>query len=232
MKSKTEEKRKARELRAQGFSIADIAKILNVSKGSVSPWVKDICLSSEQKKLLDEKNPIYGKKYNSEIYKDRIAKRIEKYRNKRQEYQNNGAKRIGDHNFIAGCLLYWAEGSKDKNSIRMTNSDVDMLRFFVKFLKESCLIPLEKIKISCNFYTNNGLTKEEIEAYWLKKLELPLSSLKKSQINQLPTSSSGNKKGKLPYGVVRLSVCSTELVQQIYGAIQAYADFENTEWLG
>ena len=50
-------------------------------------------------------------------------------------------------------------------------------------------------------------------------------------INPLPTSSSGLKKNRLPYGVCTLNVHSTELVQHIYGATQEYAGFEEPRWL-
>ena len=43
-------------------------------------------------------------------------------------------------------------------------------------------------------------------------------------LNHFPTSSSGKKRNRLPYGVCTLSVArSTRLVQHIYGAIQQYA---------
>ena len=39
---KLEEKNKAQQLRYEGFSMKQIATTLNVSKGSVSAWVRDI----------------------------------------------------------------------------------------------------------------------------------------------------------------------------------------------
>ena len=50
-------------------------------------------------------------------------------------------------------------------------------------------------------------------------------------LNHTPTSSSGRAKNKLPYGVVRLSVHQTRMVQHLYGAIQDYAGFEEPAWL-
>jgi hypothetical protein len=50
--------------------------------------------------------------------------------------------------------------------------------------------------------------------------------------NHYPTSSSGKKRRKLPYGVCTLTLAkSTHLVQHIYGAIQEYAGFEEPRWL-
>ena len=50
-------------------------------------------------------------------------------------------------------------------------------------------------------------------------------------LNHTPTSSSGRARNKLPYGVARLSVHQTAMVQHIYGAIQEYAGFEEPAWL-
>ena len=36
-------------------------------------------------------------------------------------------------------MLYWAEGSKRRNCVEFTNSDPDMMRRFVKFLRRYCL---------------------------------------------------------------------------------------------
>lgn len=57
--------------------------------------------------------------------------------------------------------------------------------------------------------------------------------LRKHTLNHMPTSSSGQKKNKLPYGVGTLRVgSSTQVVQHIFGAIQEYSGFEEPRWLG
>jgi hypothetical protein len=55
-------------------------------------------------------------------------------------------------------------------------------------------IDREAILLSLNVYTNNGLSIEEIEAYWLDLLDLPSSSVRKHMLNHRPTSSSGRAK--------------------------------------
>jgi hypothetical protein len=36
---------------------------------------------------------------------------------------------------MAGCMLYWAEGAKERNTVKFVNSDVAMVRLFVNFMK-------------------------------------------------------------------------------------------------
>ncbi|MGH2837938.1 MAG: hypothetical protein ACRDJY_06275 [Thermoleophilaceae bacterium] len=132
---------------------------------------------------------------------------------------------------MAGCMLYWAEGSKSRNTVKLANSDPDLVVFFCRFLRESLGVRDVDIRLSLNVYLGNGLALEEIESHWLTALELPRSSLRKHSVNSRPTSSSGRKANKLPHGVATVRVQSTQLVQHIYGAIQEYADFDNPAWL-
>ena len=49
--------------------------------------------------------------------------------------------------FIAGMMLYWGEGNAaTKNGVVFSNSDPDMIKFYVLFLTRACGIPLAKIK--------------------------------------------------------------------------------------
>jgi hypothetical protein len=128
-------------------------------------------------------------------------------------------------------MLFWAEGAKRRTTIRFTNSDPYMLAVFRKFLVEAMAIGPDEIAMSINVYTNNGMTIEEIERYWLDLLKLPSTSVRKHMLNHMPTSSSGRARNKLPYGVVTLNVHSTWMVQHIDGAIQEYARFDEPAWL-
>jgi hypothetical protein len=210
--------------------VKQIAAMLGISVSSVSLWTRDIELTAEQKHrnlagaLRARHNP------------EHIARRVAAWRRtsraKRRSYQFEGrAKaRESDPLHMAGCMLYWAEGSKRRNSITLANSDVDLVRFFCRFLRESLGVDPTAIVMSLNVYTNNGLKIEEIERHWLEALELPRSSLRKHSLNAMPTSSSGRRK-TLPFGVCTVRVHNTRLIQHIYGAIQEYGGFEEPRWL-
>ena len=47
----------------------------------------------------------------------------------------------------AGLLLYWAEGNKGKNAIRLANLDSRMLILFLEFLREVCSVDEERIRV-------------------------------------------------------------------------------------
>ena len=69
-------------------------------------------------------------------------------------------------------MLYWAEGSKQRNGVVLTNSDADMLVLFVRFLRECYEVSTARMNLTINCHLNNGLSLDEIEAWWLARLGL------------------------------------------------------------
>ncbi|MDX6407979.1 MAG: hypothetical protein QOE13_1050 [Gaiellaceae bacterium] len=128
-------------------------------------------------------------------------------------------------------MLYWAEGSKGRNQIRFTNSDPEMARFFVKFLRMYFNLEDRSIRITCNLSADHRDRQREIEQFWLDTLELPQESLCKSTVNVYSKYSKKLRSNKLPYGTCRVVVSKTRIVQSIFGAIQEYAGFERPAWL-
>jgi len=228
---KPNEREEARRLRSAGMPFKRIAAQLGVSSSTVHSWTRRIKLTPEQRQrnLRGPRGP-----QNPLQVRARAETWRRKNRHRRRAYQEEGRRRAREMDplHMAGCMLYWAEGGKGRNHLIITNSDVAMLQFFMRFLRESLGIKSEDCRIRLNVYTNNGLPLKEIERHWLRALELPSSSLRGHSLNHYPTSSSGKRRRKLPYGVCTLTVAkSTPLVQHIYGAIQEYACFEERRWL-
>jgi hypothetical protein len=230
--TKVLEKAAARRLRQiEGMPIKRIAVLLGVSPSSVHKWTRDIELSPQHRhrNLYGPRGPA-----NPEAIAARARAWSERNREKRRSYQVEGRIRAGERDplHFAGCMLYWAEGSKSRNNVCLTNSDEHLVRFFVDFLRRCFDVPDGDFTVRLHVYLGNGLEIEEVEDFWLRCSEVPRGALRKHAINVLPTSSSGRKKNKLPYGVCTLRVArSTWIVQHLYGAIQEYGDFEQPAWL-
>ena len=154
-------------------------------------------------------------------------------RDRRRAFQENGRilARARDASYAAGCMLYWAEGDKCRNSVRLANSDPDLVASFAAFLRRHFEVPAPRMTITCNLFADHVEQEREIEQYWLDRLGLPSSSLRKSIVNMYSKYSLKKRANKLPYGTCRLSVHSTEIVQTIYGSIQEYGGFDRPEWL-
>jgi hypothetical protein len=188
--------------------------------------VRDIQLSEAQLAALEYRHHNHANQRNG----SRAVSA--KYRELRRKYQEEGRikAREGDPLHMAGCMLYWGEGSKPNHGLELANSDLDLIRFYVKFLHESLAVQSEEISVRIYCYTNNGLTVRKIEDYWLSTLSLPRECLKKAITDMQPRSS--DQKGRiLKYGVCRVTVYRTRLLHHVLGAIQEYIGIDKPEWL-
>lgn len=129
-------------------------------------------------------------------------------------------------------MLFWAEGSRDQNAVKFSNSDPQMALFFLEFLRKYFQVRDEDVRVWCNLFADHEERQREIEQFWLDLLRLPPVSLTKSTINYYSKHSRKKRQNKLPYGTCRLGVYDTRIIQSIYGAIQEYAGFDREEWLG
>jgi len=225
---RVEEKAKAREFRKEGKSIREITRLLNVAKSSVSVWVRDIKLTKEQELNLIERNngnsgPYIGSSANKE-------KNLEI----RKKYQEEGKieARKKEWLFVAGCMLYWGEGSKRRNTVGLANSDPYLLKLFLKFLYNYFDVKKEEISVFLQYHVDDGQTNEYYENFWLKELNLTKENLCKSNIDHRPRTSVHKGKGrKCLYGCCTVFVYRTDIVQKIYGGIQEIGGFEKENWL-
>ena len=219
---------RARELRRLGHSVKEIERLVGVSRSSVSLWVRDIALTEEQVAALRRRNPIYHGQLAGAAANAALALA------RRREYQIQGRAhaRQGDLLHAVGCMLFWAEGDKHRNSVRVANSDPYLLRLFIRFLRECYGAENSRLRISCNLFADHLARQSEIEQFWLDALELPRSSLRASIVNTCSKYSQKKRRNKLPYGTCKVVYNDTQVVQSIYGAIQEYGGFDCPEWLG
>lgn len=213
----------ARLLRSQGMSIKEIAHQVHAGVASVSTWVRDIALDSDQiHHLKNRQRHLNGQHAGAK------ANEL-KFRKLREQYQEEGRCKARENRplHLAGCMLYWAEGAKKRNSTYFVNSDPNMMLLFMRFLREEMAVPDEVMKIHLHCHASDQVEINRIEQYWLDLLRLPPTALKKTMLKQGSTS----RKNILHNGVCGLRVNSTQLTHHIFGAIQEYGGFENPEWL-
>jgi hypothetical protein len=222
---KTIERACARELRAEGWSIGEIQQRLGVSRSSVSIWVRDVPLSPGQRDALARRVRIGP--LNAGLRSAAAA------RARRREFQENGRSLARERGamYAAGCMLYWAEGAKARNSAKLTNADPAVLAFFARFLRQEFAVADAAMSVYCNLFADHLDRQIEIEDFWLGTVGLDRSALRKSTVNVYSKYSQKKRVNKLPWGTCKLVVHSTEIVQTIYGSIQEYGGFDRPEWL-
>jgi transcriptional regulator with XRE-family HTH domain len=222
---KTKERQQARELRAQGCSVKEIERRLRVARSSVSRWVRDVPLEDGQRRVLAARV--------TEGPRRAGERKSEAARGVRRQFQEEGRclARERDRSYASGCMLYWAEGDKRRNTVALANSDPKLLSFFAFFLRRHFAVREDKFRVYCNLFADHAAHQREIEDFWLATLDLSPACLRKSTVNTYSKYSEKKRTNKLPYGTCKLVVHSTKIVQTIYGSIQEYAGFDRPEWL-
>lgn len=209
---KKEAQKEARKLRAQGHSIKEITRHLGVAKSSVSIWVRDIELTSQQKNRLSKKG------HSLEAIEKRRSTRLANERARRQIFidaAKRDIKKISKRDlFMIGISLYWGEGSKTKrNSVEFANSDPRLIQIMMLFFSKVCEVP--QYKFRGHVYLHPHLNVTKAEKYWSSVSGIPLKQFQKT--TQQHNKGSRNKKDTLPYGTFMIGVYDTKLFLKIMG---------------
>lgn len=196
---------KARELRAKGQSVKTIAQELGVAKSTASLWVRDIILSVEQMENLLQnslKGAELGRLRSALLQKERRLKIIEEAK----EFGKNTLANITDREFlIAGLALYWGEGSKKSREFSFCNSDPEMVKFLILWLKKAFNVELKDLKCSVGINEIHLDREELVRRYWSDILKVPLIQFTKTSFKK-----TNNKKiyqnHEDHYGTIRVKV--------------------------
>ncbi len=210
---------RARKLRREGKSVKKIAKNLNVSKSSVSIWTRDIILSKEQLEKLRKsmvKGAELGRINSALIKKEKRLSTIERL-------SQNGIDALKGLTqrelLIAGICLYWGEGSKKSDEFSFCNSDPEMLKFFLIWLKKCFEIESKDLKCSIGINVIHIGRENKVKKYWVETL-----GVKEDQFTK--TSFKKTKNSKVyenfndHYGTIRIRIRKPgELYYKIIGMI-------------
>jgi hypothetical protein len=155
------ERERARELRAQSWTLQEIADELGVAKGSVSVWVRDVEFAPKPRNrghAGHQPHPLHVKKL-AEIERCR-AEAEAKYRE------------MSDEQLDAFALgLYAGEGAKTPGAVSMANTNPLLLRLFVDWLRRK--FDIQEDRLRARLYLHQGLDLDEATAYWSAVTSIP-----------------------------------------------------------
>jgi hypothetical protein len=140
----------------------------------------------------------------------------------REIYFNRGRTQAkqNDPLHIKGCMLYWAEGTKSRNTFGFSNCEVETHKLMVSFLKRFFGDHFHKLKVRVNFYPSKTNSYESVQKFWCDQLGIELH-----QFNKYTDRSkyyTAPKVNKYPNGILLLRLGSNQVVQHIFGAINEY----------
>ena len=207
---KLKEKFKAIALRESGKSYSDILKTINVSKGTLSLWLRDIELTSEQKIKLIEGQDIGRMKAS----KNRQKARIEKTQSIAFEAKNEVKELMRNPLFLSGLMLYWAEGDKSElhEHVKFTNADPKMIALMMQWFRRFCKIPEERFRACIHIHSLH--VKKNIENYWSHITGIPFSQFYRTQIKK---TSLRQRRNKIYEGTCAISTNNRSLFRRIQG---------------
>lgn len=173
---KNELKIGAIKLRRSGYSYSEILKRIPVAKSTLSLWLRSVGLSKKQKQRLTDKKLISARK-GAEIRK---YKRILSTQKIFQETAKD-IKTISNRElWLIGVMLYWAEGSKEKENrpgsgVQFTNSNPDMVKLFLIWLTKICKIKKDDIYFDI-FIHENSENLNGVVDYWSTSTKFPVGA--------------------------------------------------------
>lgn len=213
--------REAIRLRMLGRSYNEIAKGLDVGKSLLSYWLKDLELPSEARKVIEARNS-----HLKEVFSGYNRQKHERVQKENQEIKERSQKKVSIINnsklLLLGAALYWAEGYKRHGGkypsphVSFSNSDPDMIKVFLYFVKKVLKVSNEKIKPWIQTHPN--IDKEAAVQFWSEVTNLPKDRF--SVTIQLSRSSKGKRpKNLLPYGTLNLRIYNRKKFFEVMGFI-------------
>jgi len=166
-RGKVKEQEKARALRAQNHTLADIARTLGVSKSSVSLWVRDVPFTPTLRLRGPHRHPHPAH--------EAKLRQIE-------ELNRAGRERLGilsdEALFAAGVALYAGEGSKTDGEVRFSNSDPKMVRLFCMWFRR--FFNVDEKRLRGRLYLHEGLDLTAAEEFWSALAIIPTHQFHKA----------------------------------------------------
>ena len=215
-------------LRLSGKSYSEINKILGVPKSTMAGWFSGLILSKD----LQDKIEIRAHKKSLEglIKRNKNQTKIAIIRAKsiRKQAADEIDKLSAKDIFMIGIILYWAEGYKKSivyggrerthHPVSLTNSDPDIIKIFLRFLRAYCHVPENKIKAGLRIFQHqNG---NELLKYWQQKTKIPQKNFNKTYQGISKASLGKRPFNRLPYGIIQIVVADTALFHKIMGYIE------------
>jgi transcriptional regulator with XRE-family HTH domain len=206
-RGKVQEQNRARDLRADGWTMPEIAAELGVSRSSVSLWVRDV-------PYVPRRPPRSG-------FVKRAPNALQ--RRKHEEIDRllaEGRDRIGVLSerdlLIAGTALYVGEGIKRDGCVGMANTNPAVLLLFLTWLRH--FFAVDETKLRVWLYLHEGLDVDAARTFWSEHLDIPLTQFGKAY-RAVPDPTI--RRTKHPLGCPRVAYASTSVHRAVMGLAAA-----------
>jgi transcriptional regulator with XRE-family HTH domain len=205
-RGKLEEQDRARVLRAEGWTMPEIAEELGVARSSVSKWTRDVPYVPRRPR----KSPQAGRP--NKLRDQRLAEI--------SRLNEQGVERIGilkrRELLIAGLALYAGDGSKTDGTVQFANSNADLVRFFCTWLRRNFAIDEGRLRL--HLYLHQGLDLDAAIRHWSDITGIPPTQFGKPY-RAVPDATIRHNKHE--HGCCHVRYCCSRTHREIMGMMRA-----------
>ncbi len=166
--------------RKRGFTLEEIAKICDVSKSTISKWLKNnadsASVTKQNKKRAGQENAKRLQLMSKARGSERAARYREAARSADTEYKHYKSSPL----FMAGLMLYYAQGDlKNEHQIRLSGTEEKAHKIFIKFA--TGYLGVSKLSIHFWILLYKGQSEEMCMKRWKTSTTLPYTQFYKNQ---------------------------------------------------
>ena len=219
MIKKLKEKKSAIKLRRQGKTYSEILRVIPVAKSTLGLWLKDAKLSIPENQKFSEAKRLASLRGGQTKNKQRVEKQRTILLTAKSQILS-----ISEHElFLIGIILYWAEGSKEKeyhpgSTFAFSNMDPKMIQVLLAWLFKVCKISKNMLIFNIFLHETHKYRVEEVRRYWSKITGFPVDRFKSVYWKRNKLKTNRKNVEEKYYGVLKIKVRkSSSLVRKIAG---------------
>jgi transcriptional regulator with XRE-family HTH domain len=213
-RGKVDEQNRARDLRAQAWTLKEIADELGVSKSSVSLWVRGVQFDEAglATRAQDRRNATARRRGPNKL---QLRKQAEI-----DAGVSEGRCWIGPVDerdlLIAGTMLYAGEGAKTDGDVKLVNTDPRLVAFFCRWLRH--FFDVDESRMRCRLYLHEGLDLVAATVFWSELTGIPPSQFT-LPYRAVPDPSI--RRSKHPLGCATVNYACSRTHRRIMGLMDA-----------
>jgi transcriptional regulator with XRE-family HTH domain len=216
-RGKVAEQERARDLRAEGWTYAEICAELGVARSSVSLWVRDVAVDPEllegRRRARWEAGNLAVTKRPSRLHLEKLAE-IERCREEAAVWLGTMSER---DLFVAGIALYAGEGTKGPSKgIGFANTDPAMVAMFLAWLRR--FFEVDESRLRLRLYLHQGLDLDAANEFWAAVTGIPVHQFHAPYRAEADPSI---RHAKHPMGCVGIVYCCSRSHRMVLGLVEA-----------
>ena len=197
--------------RKKGYSYSEIMAEVPVAKSTLSLWLRGLKIKKKHQARLQQKQ-VERWRRNFNLGEWNRKKRQDEILTIREQATAQISPLTDRELFVAGVMLYWAEGAKG-NGLSISNADPVFIEFIMHWFRKSLHISEDRFVASLHYH--EGQNEQKMRIFWSELTGIPLDSFRKGFCKPPGT---GHRTHHLQWGVIRITVRKgSDLFHQIMG---------------